>query len=317
MGAAVAANLQLSGHELRVHDVDRQTAARLVANGASWAESAAEAAAQAEVVFTCLPGPAEVEAVALASNGLRSTMEVGSTWFDLTTNSPEVVRHLHATFGERGVHMLDAPISGGPQGAQSRKLAIWCGGEEAVFNRLLPVLKQIGDEPLYVGPSGSGCVAKLIHNCASFTVQSALAEAFTLGVKAGLDPLLLFRAIRQGTTGRSRTFDRLAEHFLLNDYDPPKFALQLACKDMSLALALAASQKVAVPNAKIAMQNMQEALRRGWGSRDARVVMALQPERAGISVQVPRDKLRNVVDAEGVSTHPPVSASSPKFEEWV
>jgi 3-hydroxyisobutyrate dehydrogenase len=316
MGAAVATNLRRSGHDVRVHDVDSRAAEVLTAMGASWATSPAEAAADAEAIFTCLPGPPEVEAVALAPNGLQSAMRAGSTWFDLTTNSPELVRRLHATFGAREVSVLDAPISGGPHGAQSRRLAIWVGGDEAAYNRFLPVLKQIGDEPVYLGPIGSGCVAKLIHNCASFTIQGALAEIFTLGVKAGVDPLLLFKALRQGTTGRSRTFDRLAEHFLPNDYDPPKFALRLAYKDMSLALALAASHKVAMPSATIAMQDIQEALQRGWGDRDARIPMALQPERAGVSVQIPRDKLEILAEAS-LSAREPVSAMQTKFEEWV
>jgi 3-hydroxyisobutyrate dehydrogenase-like beta-hydroxyacid dehydrogenase len=317
MGGAIAANLQRSGHELRVHDLDRQTATTVLAKGAVWLDSPARAADEAEVVFTCLPGPAEVESVANDPKGLLAGMRSGSVWFDLTTNSPEVARRLHSAFGTRGIPMLDAPISGGPQGAQVRKLAIWVGGDESVFKRCLPVLKAIGDEPLYVGPIGSGCVAKLVHNCASFTIQNALAEAFTLGVKAGLDPLLLFKALRQGTTGRSRTFDRLAEHFLPNDYEPPKFALRLAYKDMSLALALASSQKVPMPFAETVMKDMREAIQRGWGDRDARVAMALQPERAGISVQVPRDQLRNLVEMTSGSTDEPVSAPRTKFEDWV
>ena len=135
-------------------------------------------------------------------------------------------------------------MSGGPKGAQSGKLAIWVGGDEAVFRRFESVLRAIGDQPYYVGPIGAGTVAKLAHNAASFTIQAALAEVFTLGVKAGVEPLALFRALRQGATGRKRTFDRLAEHFLPGVYDPPAFTVRLAHKDMKLALELAAEQKV-------------------------------------------------------------------------
>ena len=102
------------------------------------------------------------------------------------------------------------------------------GGEEAVYRRCEPVLKAIGDEALYVGPIGAGTVAKLAHNCASFGIQTVLAEAFTLGDKAGVEPLALFRAIRQGATGRKRPFDRLVEQFLPGTFDPPAFALRLA-----------------------------------------------------------------------------------------
>jgi 3-hydroxyisobutyrate dehydrogenase len=295
MGRHMAANLQLAGHELRVHDVRRETAAALVAGGAVWADGAAQAASGVEVLFTCLPGPAEVEAVALGDGGLLGAMEAGSVWFDLTTNAPDLVRRLSATFAARGVRMLDAPVSGGPKGAQSRKLALWVGGDAAIFEQYAPVLKAMGDEPLYVGPIGAGSVAKLAHNCANFAVQIALAEVFTLGVKAGVDPLVLFRALRQGTTGRSRTFDRLAEQFLPGIYDPPAFALRLAHKDMSLVIALARTHDVPMRIAEIAMQEMTEAMQRGWGERDARIAMTLQEERAGVSVHVPLNHLRDVV----------------------
>ena len=191
-----------------------------------------------EVLFTSLPGPAEVEAV----GGGEILADRKPAWFDLSTNSPTVVRRLHADLAKNGIHFLDAPVSGGPKGAQSGKLAIWVGGDEAVFRRFESVLRAIGDQPYYVGPIGAGTVAKLAHNAASFTIQAALAEVFTLGVKAGVEPLALFRALRQGATGRKRTFDRLAEHFLPGVYDPPAFTVRLAHKDMKLALELAAEQ---------------------------------------------------------------------------
>ena len=207
MGRNMAANLQRAGHHLKVYDVRREAAAELVSQGTVWSDGPAQAASDVEVLFTCLPGPAEVESVALGDGGVLSAMDSGSVWFDLTTNAPDVVRRLHAVFAARGIRMLDAPISGGPKGAQSRRLAFWVGGDAATFEQQEPLLKAMGDEPLYVGPVGAGSVAKLVHNCANFAVQIALAEVFTLGVKAGVDPLVLFRALRQGTTGRSRTFD--------------------------------------------------------------------------------------------------------------
>jgi 3-hydroxyisobutyrate dehydrogenase len=106
----------------------------------------------------------------------------------------------------------------------------------------------------------------------------------------------LFKAMRQGTTGRSRTFDRLAEQFLPGIYDPPAFALRLAFKDMSLAMALARTHDVPIRIAEIAMQAMTEAMQRGWGERDARIAMTLQEERAGVSVHVPLDQLRDILE---------------------
>ena len=296
MGRHMAASLQRAGRELRVHDARREAAEGHLAAGAAWADNPADAARGAEVVFTSLPGPAEIEAVALGSSGLREGMRAGAVWFDLSTNSPQVVRRLHAAMAERGVHLLDAPVSGGPYGAQRGRLAIWVGGDRPLFDRYQPVLRQIGDQPYYVGPIGAGTVAKLAHNCASFAVQAVLAEVFTLGVKAGVEPLALFRALRQGASGRARTFDRLPEHFLAGSYDPPAFSLSLAHKDMTLALALARENAVPMRMGEAAYAELDEALRRGWGGRDCRVAMALQEERAGVSVRVAPEALRGALD---------------------
>jgi 3-hydroxyisobutyrate dehydrogenase len=295
MGAPMAARLQRAGHDLRLHDSRQEAARELLAAGANWAERPAEAARDAELVFTCLPGPREVEAVALGEGGLLDAMQAGSAWFDLSTNSPDVVRRLGEIFAARGVDLLDAPISGGPNGAASGRLALWVGGQPAAYERHLGVLKSIGDEPMYIGPLGAGSVAKLAHNCANFGVQLLLAEVFTLGVKAGVEPLVLFKALRQGTAGRSRTFDRLAEQFLPGVYDPPAFALRLAAKDMGLVMELAREFKVPMPFAELAMRAMSEAVMRGWGERDARIALTLQEERAGVSVRVALERLRDAL----------------------
>jgi 3-hydroxyisobutyrate dehydrogenase len=187
-------------------------------------------------------------------------------------------------------------VSGGPKGARAGKLAIWVGGERPIFERHLPLLRLIGDQPLYVGAIGAGTVAKLAHNCASFSVQAALAEIFTLGVKGGVEPLALFRALRQGATGRKRTFDRLAEHFLPGRYDPADFTVRLAHKDVALALELAEECGVPMRVGRTALDELTEAMRRGWAERDCRVAMTLQEERAGVSVRVPAGELENVLD---------------------
>ena len=282
MGRPMAANLQRAGHAVQAYDL------RPV-EGFALKSSVEEAARGCELVFTSLPGPAEVEALA-------PRIGEGVAWFDLSTHSPKVVRRLHAALGKRKIEFLDAPVSGGPKGAQSGKLAIWVGGDAGVFRKYESVLRQIGDQPYYVGPIGAGTVAKLAHNAASFTLQAALAEVFTLGVKAGVEPLALYRALRQGATGRKRTFDRLPEHFLPGVYDPPAFTLRLAQKDMSLALELAAEQGIPMKIGKIALDELDEAMKRGWAERDCRVAMTLQEERAHVSVRVPRERLENLPD---------------------
>ena len=287
MGRPMAANVEATGHEVRVHDLRRVEGFR------RWCASVAEAAEGCEVAFTSLPGPAEVEQVAAA---LETALPRGSAWFDLSTNSPQRIRRLHDGFAKRGIAVLDAPVSGGPKGAKSGKLAVWVGGERAIYERHLPLLRAIGDQPLYVGPLGAGTVAKLAHNCASFSVQAALAEIFTLGVKGGVEPLALFQALRQGATGRKRTFDRLAEHFLPGRYDPPDFTVRLAHKDVALALELARDCGVPMRVGRIALEELDQAIARGWAERDCRVAMTLQEERAGVSVRVAPGELEKALD---------------------
>ena len=292
MGGKMAASLQRAGYDLVVHDVSRAAAATHIEAGAVWANSALELAAAAEVVFTSLPGPVEVESVTLADDGLLAGMSPGGTLFDLSTNSPTVVRRIHGEFAERQLHMLDAPVSGGPHGAASGKLAIWVGGEETVFERHRPLLEAIGDRPRYVGPIGAASVAKLVHNCSHYAMNRVMAEVFTLGVKAGVEPLALWEAVREGAAGRARTFDLLLKQFLPGSFDPPDFALRLAHKDVSLATELARELEVPMPMADIALDELGEALERGWGDRDSRVAMLLQEERAGVEINVDAERIR-------------------------
>jgi 3-hydroxyisobutyrate dehydrogenase len=283
------------GHALAVFDTRRDAAAPHLAGGATWAASPRAAAADAEVVFTSLPGPKEVEAVALGKDGLLEGMKAGAAWFDLSTNDPNLMRRLHETFGARGVHVLDAPVSGGPKGAKSGKLALWVGGDKGVFDRFKKVLDSIGDQAHYVGPIGAGSVAKLVHNCAGYALQTALAEVFTMGVKAGVEPLALWEAVRQGALGRRRTFDGLLDQFLPGTFDPPAFALRLAHKDVTLATALAREVGVPMRVANLALADLTEALNRGWGERDSRIAMLLQEERAGVEIKVSPDRLKAVL----------------------
>jgi len=299
MGASMASHLQEAGHELNVSDLRKEAAAPHLGKGAVWKETPREVAEGVEVVFTSLPGPVEMEAVALGPDGLISGMKKGAAWFDLTTNSPSVVRRLHATFKDKGLHLLDAPVSGGPKGARTRRLALWVGGEREIYDRFKPVLDAIGDQPYYVGPIGAGTVAKLVHNCAGYAIQAALAEVFTLGVKAGVDPLVLWQAVRQGAGGRARTFDRLVDQFLPGKFEPPSFTLKLAHKDVSLATALGRELGVPMRIAHLTLEEMTEALNRGWGQRDSRVSMLLQEERAGVQIAVPAEKIKEALERGG------------------
>jgi 3-hydroxyisobutyrate dehydrogenase len=293
----MALNAQTAGHPMLVHDLRREAGAALLDKGAQWAAGPRDIGAQADIVFTSLPGPREVEAVAAE---LIDSMRPGTTWFDLSTNSPTVIRRLHAEFAAKKIHLLDAPVSGGPTGAKSRKLALWVGGERAVFDQHKAVLDAIGDQVRYIGPIGAGLVAKLVHNCAGYAIQTALAEVFTMGVKAGVPPLDLWAAVRQGSLGRIRTFDRLGKQFLQGAFDPPEFALKLAHKDIGLACELGREMSVPMRLANMTYMEMTEALNReGWGGRDSRTPMLLQEERAGVSIKVPAADIQDVIKREG------------------
>ena len=222
MGASMALNLQAGEHEVAVNDLRRDAAAPHLKAGATWADGPREIAAHSEVIFTSLPGPREVEAVA---DILIEHMKPGTAWFDLSTNSPTVIRKLHARFAAKNIALLDAPVSGGPSGAKTRKLALLVGGDKAVFDKFKPALDAIGDQVIYIGPIGAGSVAKLVHNMAGYSIQTALAEVFSMGVKAGVEPLALWAAVRQCSLGRQRSFDRLGKQFLRGEFDPPDFAL--------------------------------------------------------------------------------------------
>jgi 3-hydroxyisobutyrate dehydrogenase len=294
MGSGMASNLQKAGFDLVVHDLTRQAASKHLNAGATWAETPADLAASCDLVFTSLPTPADVQKV---GGELMQGFRKGSAWFDLSTNAVDVVRALHATFAEQGIDFLDAPVSGGPKGANSGRLAIWVGGDKAVFDKYNEALSAMGDQAAYIGPIGAGTIAKLVHNATSAAVNVVLSEVFTMGIKAGVEPLTLFEAVRQGATGRARVFDRLGDHFLTGSYDPADFALRLLHKDVSLACQLARDVQVPMRLTNLALMELTEALNRGWGSRDSRVASLLQQERAGIEpIAVDPAKIKAVLE---------------------
>lgn len=298
MGAGMAANIRRAGYAMLVHDLHRQSAGQLLAAGATWAATPREVALGSDVVFLSLPGPPEVAAVVFGPDGVLAGMRAGMALFDLSTNSQDMAQRIVAACAALGAQSFDAPVSGGPEGAASGRLAIWVGGDRAGYDRLKPVLDSFGDQAAYIGPTGSATVAKLVHNLTGYAIQTVMAETFTMGVKAGMDPLALWRAVRQGALGRQRTFDRLAGQFLVNRYDPPAFSLKLATKDVTLALGLGRELGVPMRLCNLVLAEMQEGLARGWEGRDSRVPMVLQQERAGVAIACDPAAVKAVLAAD-------------------
>lgn len=282
MGRGVASNLQAAGHDLVVNDLRKESAGEFLDKGATWAETPRDLAAEVDLVFTSLPTPQDVEAVALADDGLAAGFREGATWFDLTTNSVAVVRQLHDVLAEQQVQLMDAPVSGGPKGAANGRLAIWIGGDRATYDRFRPVLDQMSDDARYIGSIGAGTIAKLTHNMASLAVNAVVAEVLTMGVKAGVEPLALWEAIRNGGAGRQRMFDNISRRFLQGKLDPPSFALRLAFKDAQLATQLGRDSGVPMRLCNLVAMEMNEAVNRGWGDRDSQSFLLLQQERAAV-----------------------------------
>jgi 3-hydroxyisobutyrate dehydrogenase len=296
MGGKMATNIQKAGYKVVVHDLHRQAASHHLQAGAEWADTPRALAERSDVIFTSLPEPADVERVALGDDGLIEGARKGAAYFDLSTNAQAVVKKVHAAFAAKGAHMLDAPVSGGPSGAASRKMAIWVGGEKAAFEKHKAVLDAMGDRPAYIGPIGTATVAKLVHNMSSYAITCALAETFTMAVKAGMDPVVVYEAVRQGVSGRRLTFDGLLEQFLPGKYDPPAFALKLATKDVALATALGRELGVPMRMCNLAHAEMVEACNRGWEGRDSRVVMVLQQERAGVTIAADPERVKQAAE---------------------
>ncbi|CAB3868388.1 2-hydroxy-3-oxopropionate reductase [Achromobacter piechaudii] len=301
MGAGMALNLLKSGFPLVVNDVRRGAANALLEAGAKWMDTPKDLAKAADVIFTCLPTFDAIREVALGKEGILEGIAPHSAYFDFSTSTPEIAKALHASFGVKGVQMLDAPISGGAVGAKRGRLSVWVGGDKATFARYLHVLKAMADKPVYVGPAGAGIVTKLVNNCAAQAVQAAIAEVFVLGIKAGVEPIPLWEALRQGAAGRRRTFDGLIDEILPGIFDPPKSTLRIVHKDLISATDLARALNVPTRIVSLALADVQEAMLRGWADRDSRSVTLLPQERAGVTIKEDVEAIEAVLERDPVA----------------
>ena len=295
MGSRMATNLIKHGHTLVVNDMLKANAHSLIAQGAQWADTPTALGSQVDVVFLSLPGPPQVQEVLTGHDGLTAGLRAGSAVFDFSTNAPRVIRKLHAELSKKELFFLDAPVSGGPTGAASGKLVIWTSGDEPTFKKYASVLSCMSDDVQFLGAVGAASVAKLVHNCMGYMFNAAIAEVFSMGVKAGVEAPTLFKALRSGAMGRRRTFDGLPTHFLSGAYDPAKFSLKLAHKDVTLANELGREVELDMQFAKLTLAQMTEALDRGWSDKDSRIAMLLAQEEAGVDVRCDPEVLKELL----------------------
>ena len=284
MGNPMAVNLIKAGHQLTVHDLRRESTTNLQEMGASWADTPAQAVAGNELVLTSLPLPRDVEAVALGENGVLEGSSPGTIYADLSTNSPTMVRHIHQVCADRGVIMLDAPVSGGVYGAEAGTLAVMVGGDEAVYNRIKPTLDAMGTNVTYCGAIGNGMVCKICNNLMSMGIGVLLTEALTLGVKAGVDLEVLADVIGKSSGGSTRLKEKMSRFLFQGNFEPG-FSVALAAKDVRLATDMGREMGITMDLSNLVDQRHVEALNRGWGGRDSDIVSVLQEERTGVQLR--------------------------------
>lgn len=267
MGSGMTRNLQAAGFPLVVTDLRRESAADLIAGGAHWAESPREVAAASDLVITMLPTPKHVEAVASGPDGLVAGLPDGGTWIDMSTSVPDVLDGVRAAAAGRGLHLLDAPVSGMSVGAANGMLQIFVGGDADDVERLRPVFEAMGDPEriLHVGGHGAGYAVKLMINQLWFSHLVATAEVLSVGVAAGVDLGVLRDALvasPANSTFVSRDVLSILDH---GDYDEG-FAIALACKDLGLSVDLARSVGMPVELSSLVEQIFRRA-RASFGDR--------------------------------------------------
>ena len=248
MGNPMAANLTRTGKfEVSVYDLDITKAEDLISLGAHWITDINEAIAEADVILSSLPGPIQVKA--LGVDGVFPNAKTGATWIDLSTNNLATGQALLDDATKHGLHFLDAPVSGGDEGARAGTLSIYVGGNKDTFEKHQSIFDVIGGNTKHLGKSGAGYAAKISQVVLCYLHSIALSEAMMLGVKAGVDATEMLSII-QNSTGRSYVADRYGPPILNGDYDP-SFALGLALKDMRLAMELADTLSITLPMSRL------------------------------------------------------------------
>jgi 3-hydroxyisobutyrate dehydrogenase len=287
IGGAIAENLHRAGYSLAVHDIRPEATDALVAQGARRAESPAEVARDSAVIFTSLPGPPEIEAVALGTDGMLHGIRDGSIYVDLSSSSPDLIRKVRRAFSSRGASVMDAPLIVGKNGVANRSLQVLASGSAETFAAVKQVLECFADKVVYTGELGTGTVIKLAHNLVRRGIGLAIGEGLVLGAKAGVAPPLLWECMQWGLDTQLQQLSKsFLETVFRGDFDyRASFGIGLSRKDVGLATELARQHNVPMPIAALVEQMMIHAINRGWSEQSTVSLFRLQEEAAGVEVR--------------------------------
>lgn len=282
MGGGMAANLVKAGFEVVGMDLNPDRNAALAAKGGTIAKSPADVARAARRVITMVETTAQTEDVIAGANGVLSGAAPGHALAMMSTIDPIAAKRIHDELKAKGVSMVDAPVSGGAARATEGSLAIICGGEKTDFEGWLPAFKAMSANQFHVGAVGQGLALKLVNNMLIQTSTVAIAEAFVMGAKAGLDPRVMYDVIKV-STGASFALDFRVPRFLSGDFSPGG-TVDISYKDQELETAFAKALGVPLFMANISQQIYQMARARGLNKEDGASVVKLYEEMAGIEL---------------------------------
>lgn len=281
MGSPMAINLVKAGYDVTVYNRTASKADDAVAAGASLATSPQEAAAGADVVITNVSDTPDVERVVLGEEGAIHGMKSGSLLIDNSTISPIVTKEIAEKLAEKGIDMLDAPVSGGSEGAQKGTLSIMVGGKADVLEKAMPILEAMGKSITHVGDIGSGQVTKAINQTILAGIYTSVAEGMVLGMAAGVDIHAALNAVSGGAAG-CWVLDNRAKNMIEDDY-PLGFRTKLFAKDLGIALETSKALGVAMPVAAYVEQISTSLMKRGLGDEDVSNLARIVREQAGMS----------------------------------
>jgi 2-hydroxy-3-oxopropionate reductase len=285
MGNPMARNLLKAGHSLVVYDVVPALMDRVVEAGAARGESSRDVAARADIIITMLPDGPEVEQAVLGAGGVLEGARRGSILVDMSSISPLVAQKAAAACAPKGVDFLDAPVSGGEPKAIDGTLAIMVGGDAAVFQKVEPILRAMGSSVTLTGPVGAGNVTKLANQIMVACNIAAMGEALVLATRAGLDPEVVFNAVKGGLAG-STVLNAKAPMVIARNFKPG-FRIRLHQKDLRNALLAAESLKVGLPLTSLVQQMLMALMNEGKGDLDHSAIVTFIEGLAATEVKKP------------------------------